>query len=204
MAPAAPKISKSKRERESTGENTSDLKKVRRSARLSQGANHQQLPSPLTAQESTSSVDSYHKEGTATPPEGRPSQIRHRTPEASPSHRKQVTSPIQETQLTQPYSQFVLPSDNLSDEVHDELEEGVWGYLFPLYQTAPETLVLKKRNACPLPGANRLGKDEPHQSNGKNFEAEEEAYEDTKKEGIASGGYLIGRHAECGMLNVVE
>ena len=33
---------------------------------------------------------------------------------------------------------------------------------------------------------------------GKNFEKEEEAYEETKLKGIASGGYLIGRHPECG------
>lgn len=32
----------------------------------------------------------------------------------------------------------------------------------------------------------------------KNFEKEEEAYEETKLKGIASGGYLIGRHPECG------
>jgi serine/threonine-protein kinase CHEK2 len=34
--------------------------------------------------------------------------------------------------------------------------------------------------------------------NGKDFEKEEEAYENTKLKGIASGGYLIGRHPECG------
>ena len=34
--------------------------------------------------------------------------------------------------------------------------------------------------------------------NSKDFEKEEEAYENTKLKGIASGGYLIGRHPECG------
>ena len=33
---------------------------------------------------------------------------------------------------------------------------------------------------------------------GKDFKQEEEAYEDTKQNGVASGGYLIGRHPECG------
>jgi serine/threonine-protein kinase Chk2 len=33
---------------------------------------------------------------------------------------------------------------------------------------------------------------------GKDYEKEEEAYEQTKLKGIASGGYLIGRHPECG------
>jgi serine/threonine-protein kinase Chk2 len=39
---------------------------------------------------------------------------------------------------------------------------------------------------------------------GKDYEKEEEAYEQTKLRGIASGGYLIGRHPECGeYFNVV-
>lgn len=62
---------------------------------------------------------------------------------------------------------------------------------------------MRKRNACPLPGLNdHFGKDggarQSKKGKGKDFEAEEEAYEETKLQGIASGGYLIGRHPECG------
>ncbi len=32
----------------------------------------------------------------------------------------------------------------------------------------------------------------------KDYGKEEEAYEQTKLKGVASGGYLIGRHPECG------
>jgi serine/threonine-protein kinase Chk2 len=87
--------------------------------------------------------------------------------------------------------------------VNDEAEEGVWGYLLPLDPKYGKSLVLKKRNACPLPGGmqdfgkasgNRMSKN----GKGKDYEKEEEAYEQTKLQGIASGGYLIGRHPECG------
>lgn len=59
-------------------------------------------------------------------------------------------------------------------------------------------MVLKKRSACPLPDSNCFNK--PRQGLATDLEREEEAYEETKKKGIASGGYLIGRHPECGML----
>lgn len=52
-------------------------------------------------------------------------------------------------------------------------------------------------------GIENFGKskgDRPSESNGKDFGAEEEAYEETMIKGIASGGYLIGRHPECGKL----
>ena len=82
-------------------------------------------------------------------------------------------------------------------------EEGVWGYLLPLDQKYGKSLVLKKRNACPLPsGMEDYGKDrgDRHSSigGGKDFSKEEDAYEQTKFKGIASGGYLVGRHPECG------
>jgi serine/threonine-protein kinase Chk2 len=81
--------------------------------------------------------------------------------------------------------------------VDDEVKEGVWGYLFPLDAKHGSSLVLRKRNACPMPdNKSTFGKDS---ANGKkDFEKEEEAYEETKLKGIASGGYLIGRHPECG------
>jgi serine/threonine-protein kinase Chk2 len=52
-------------------------------------------------------------------------------------------------------------------------------------------------------GMENFGKsrgDRHSESNGKDFAAEEDAYEQTKFKGIASGGYLMGRHPECGRL----
>jgi serine/threonine-protein kinase Chk2 len=109
-----------------------------------------------------------------------------------------ISSPPQDTQA---FSQFVYPTSALSDDVKDEVEEGVWGYLLPLDQKLGKSLVLRKRNACPLPdGMERFGKDggDRQGEKGKDFAKEEDAYEQTKFNGIASGGYLIGRHPECG------
>jgi serine/threonine-protein kinase Chk2 len=96
----------------------------------------------------------------------------------------------------------------LSDEVKDEVEEGVWGYLLPLDQKYGKSLVLRRRNACPKPdgieevgkyGGNRKNKnDENKNDEAKVFEKGEEAYEQMQLKGTASGGYLIGRHPECG------
>lgn len=110
------------------------------------------------------------------------------------------SSPPQDTQA---FSQFVYPTSALSEEVKDETEEGVWGYLLPLDPKYGKSLVLKKRNACPLPGGMEdFGKDSGNKMSangkGKDYQKEEEAYEQTKLKGIASGGYLIGRHPECG------
>ena len=158
----------------------------------------QQLPSPVTkepsdASTSSSSSDAY-KEATATPPEGRPSQLHHRPIDnSSPPG---FSSPPQETQA---FSQFVYPTSALSNEVEDETKEGVWGYLIPLDPQYGKTLVLKKRNACPLPeDLANFGKSKKGQY--KDFEKEEEGYEANKLKGIASGGYLVGRHPECGTL----
>ena len=82
-----------------------DTKKPRRSERISSQTQttplkeklKSYLPSPLTHQESTRSDD--YKESTASPPEGRPSQIRHRTPISPPAHYTQgLSSPQSDTQ----------------------------------------------------------------------------------------------------------
>ncbi|KAI9745466.1 MAG: hypothetical protein M1818_001000 [Claussenomyces sp. TS43310] len=111
-----------------------------------------------------------------------------------------MSSPPQDTQ---PFSQFIFPTSDLSDEVEDEDQEGVWGYLLPLdAKSGNKTLVLRQRTACPMPGTEVLGEDGVGSSvRGKrNFGLEEEAYEETKLKGIASGGYLIGRHPECDLV----
>lgn len=139
---------------------------------------------------------------TATPPEGRPSQIHHHELPNSLNDKYAFSSPPQDTQA---FSQFVHPAPTLSEEVQDEMEEGVWGYLLPMDQKYGKSLVLRKRNACPLPDSEELSstkkgaaKRQSKSTKGTDPKKEEDAYENTKFKGIASGGYLIGRHPECG------
>ena len=74
----------------------------------------------------------------------------------------------------------------------------MWGYLIPLDHKFGDALVLRDRAACPLPDSKKILKQKPRKNASKGgFEEQEEAYERTKIKGIASGGYLIGRHAEC-------
>lgn len=187
-----------------------DAKKPRRSQRLSsltqttplKEKNKSYLPSPLTHRESTATEE--YKELTASPPEGRPSQIRHRTPPNSSQipNTQGLSSPPSDTQV---FSQFVIPRKSLSYEVEDEDAEGVWGYLVPIDEIFGETLVLRSRSACPAPyptsdfgkGSKKRGKAETGVAS---FAKEERDYEAEKKiKGFPSGGYLIGRHPECGM-----
>lgn len=151
---------------------------------------HNQLPSPLTHLTDNSGT---YKEPTAEPPEGRPSQVTHRKPEETYSQAQRLSSPPQDTQAF-PTSQYVDANAALSDEVEDEVKEGVWGYLFPLNtRYGGRCVVLKKRVACPRP--NDAGSPADSKKNDKSpLEQEEKA--NTK--GVPSGGYLIGRHPECG------
>ena len=193
----------------STGEKH-DTKKPRRSERLSSQTQttplkdkfKSYLPSPLTHQESTKSDD--YKELTASPPEGRPSQIRHRTPPiSSPALRTQgLSSPPSDTQ---PFSQFLLPPNTRSYEVEDEEAEGVWGYMVPVDLSFGDNLVCKARAACPAPYPNaNFGRGTKNRGTAQlettNYVDEEKHYEDEKRlTGFPGGGYLIGRHPECGM-----
>lgn len=213
-----------------------DLKKPRRSQRISSSTQQSQpeakktplkekhqsyLPSPLTHKESTvtESDEEHSRQSTPPPPEGRPSQIRHRTPNASPTRDTQgglntqgpftqngyntqsgLSSPPSDTQA---FSQFVFPSKTLSHEVDDEEAEGVWGYLVPVDAVFGKTLVLKTRTACPAPypkgGFGKGTKDRAKGTAGVNFKQQEHDYEKRKvTEGFPAGGYLIGRHIECG------
>ena len=145
------------------------------------------------------SGDTARKEDTPTPSAFRTDEVTPRKKDDWPQSQA-LSSPPQDTQ---PLSQYVDRHPALSDEVEDEIKEGVWGYLVsldPKYGDKP--LVLKRRNACPMPDALLAAANvkENGNSNGvNNAPAEaEEAYERTKLKGIASGGYLIGRHPECG------
>ena len=167
--------------------------------------NNPQLPSPLTRQESTTTQS--FREGTVTPPKGLPpaakpaSQVPHHrvTPGSSPPSAAFSSPPPD----TQPFSQFVLPSQSLSRDVLDEEREGVWGYLLPVDHNFGDTLVLRKRSACARPGpSGEFGRGGEARAKGetalKNYEEEEDKYEEAKQRGMPSGGYLIGRHPECG------
>lgn len=70
----------------------------------------------------------------------------------------------------------------------------MWGYLVPLDQQYGKPLVLRKRNICPVPdGTEQDGNDVDQ-------DEEEGSHVKSKSKGVASGGYLIGRHPECGKL----
>ena len=150
----------------------------------------------MTHQEST--VTEQYKEATATPPEGRPSQIRHITP-TSPSQLG-LSSPPQDTQ---PLSQFIYPPRDLGDE--DEEEEGTWGYLFPMNAQYGHRLVMKKRSFCPAPIrpleiGRETKKNKKVRSEHELVENEENYEENKMDDGFPSGGYLLGRHQECDLL----
>jgi serine/threonine-protein kinase CHEK2 len=184
-----------------------DIKKPRRSQRISSQShphspttpivNKNYLPSPLTNQESTA-TETY-KDGTVTPPEGRPSQIRHHTPASSP-RLNSLSSPPGDTQ---PFSQFLFPPQDLEDS-DEEPDENTWGYLLPLDERFGKKLKMKKRPACPAPSApleiSKLKKKHKERVTG-NLAKDEEKYERTKREvGHPSGGYLVGRHPECDLI----
>ncbi|KAL8737652.1 MAG: hypothetical protein Q9181_001466 [Wetmoreana brouardii] len=193
-----------KRALPSTGDDDLDSKKVRRSDRISLQnqttplKNKSYLPSPLTHQESTA-TESY-KEATASPVEGRPSQINHRSPISSPPLDTQGLSPPSDTQ---PFSQFVYPPTAFPLDEDDEEAEGVWGYLVPIDSIFGNTLIMKKRTACPAPyPEDSFGQGSGKRSKGhcgsRDYVDEEKEYEKTKREaGFPAGGYIIGRHPEC-------
>jgi serine/threonine-protein kinase Chk2 len=103
-----------------------------------------------------------------------------------------ISSPPQDTQER---SQFTYETRALTDDVKDEEEEGVWGYLMPLDHKYGKSLVLRTRGACPIADESL---DITKIKKRKDPAGEEAEFEDSKIEGIASRGYLIGRHPECG------
>ena len=100
----------------------------------------------------------------------------------------------------------MYPGDGFSADVEDEEAEGVWGYLVPLDRKFGDTLVLRRRTACPAPTPQSdFGKGSATRGKGlsakQSYGKQEEAYEENKRSfGFPAGGYLIGRHPECGTL----
>lgn len=158
-------------------------------SRLKQG----HLPSPVTNKESTAS-DDFH-EGTVSPPENG-----HKTPQSqavrSPKGPAGLSSPPNDTQA---FSQFVYPPVNRTYAVEDEEGEEVWGYLVPMDDDMGKVMILRRREACPV-NSSMVGRTNGREKVSKGeYKDQEERYEEEKKEnGIAAGGYLIGRHRECG------
>lgn len=186
-----------KRALRSQDDTESDIKKPRRSDRVQEpgvdgNGVMQQLPTPLTHKES---VATESKDGTVTPPSQRPNIFAH--PKLDPNQILGLNSPPSDTQA---YSQFFYPPQGLSHEVKDEDGEGVWGYLLPLDSMAGETLVLRQRAACPAPTTAKAKKmTGTEKVRPSEYKSEEENYEERKIDGVPAGGYLIGRHPECGM-----
>lgn len=133
-----------------------------------------------------STVRDRSNEATITPPE-KASQTRRPSP-ANPEPSRAPSSPPEDTQAL---SQFVYPPRNYADEVEDEAAEGVWGYLIPLDDKARTVLVLRKRDSCEGPRSNdskpKSGRGEQVKKTGNG-----------RKNGHSPGGYLVGRHPECG------
>ncbi|GMF75224.1 unnamed protein product [Aspergillus oryzae] len=169
-----------------------NLKKQRRSQRTTDQdqsqttpVNQSYLPTPLTQQNSTTT--DVTKEVTASP--GASSQVRCQTPLNSDSLQT-FSSPPGDTQAQ---SQFVYPPRAFADEVEDEAAEGVWGYLIPLDEKVRRPLVLRKRDSCEgHADAKSKGKA------GKATRRQDKSSEDKQAKIHPPGGYLVGRHPECG------
>jgi serine/threonine-protein kinase Chk2 len=146
----------------------------------------------LTNNESTATE--LFKDQTASPPEGRPSQIRHVTPISSPPLQG-LSSPPQDTQQL---SQFVYPPRDIEADLNDD--DGTWGYLFPM-TSAGHKLVMKRRSFCPAPAPPlEIGRQtvKSKKRGKKELEEAETEYEEAKQtQGFPAGGYLVGRHPEC-------
>lgn len=155
-----------------------------------------QLPTPLTflAVDDSSASEQRFKEPTATPPGGRPSQVAPRagssgSGNASGDEAGSYSSPPQDTQAMP--SQYIDPNQALSDEVKDEVKEGVWGYLMPLgARYGSRSIVMKKRVGCEDDSSSTCGSSKGAKKGGKKGKSNGSDHPSSK-------GYLIGRHPEC-------
>jgi serine/threonine-protein kinase Chk2 len=178
-----------------------DPKKPRRSDRHQSPAEslkNDQLPTPLTNKASNATDE----RGTVTPPSQKNSDQSTRNLR-SPYAVSGLSSPPTDTQ---PFSQFVYPPNGARPyAVEDEEGEGVWGYLLPVDDASADTFVLRRRTMCPIPGS-KIGRTTGTEKvNPKEYKNQEEEYEQAKADGgVVAGGYLIGRHPECGKLQLLR
>lgn len=188
-----------KRPRNEDNDNDDSQKKPRRSERLPAPSHvkddgkpfQTHLPSPVTRKASNSTEEHLSQTPAKSQADRQP------TPPSSPQQASGLNSPPSDTQ---PFSQFIPPVP-ISYEVEDEEAEGVWGYLIPVGGGAGnnDTLVLRRRAACPV-SREKVGRTTGKERVSSNeYKAQEEDYEKEKAEkGVPAGGYLIGRHVECG------
>lgn len=196
-------------------EGETESKKARRTgADKTPVSNKNQLPSPVTnlvdSTETTAATKGSKGSNDDSPARTRDDAKRdaaadgHTTPRKAeePYELSQaLSSPPQDTQ---PMTQLAEPNSGVTDdEEEDESLEGIWGYLVPLdARYGDKPLVLKKRSACPRPDQMELAaeKEKDSRSSKPSTIKDEEAYERTKTatDKAPSGGYLIGRHPECG------
>ncbi|OAA73983.1 Serine/threonine-protein kinase domain protein [Cordyceps fumosorosea ARSEF 2679] len=155
------------------------------------------LPSPLTTDATYGSSDA--KELTPTPAGAK--TVDETTPRKTEDDYAQLQALSSPPQDTQPVSQLLDKHLEFDVDAQDSTEEGVWGFLVPLdakYGDKPK--VLKKRCACPPNDSIKSATNAEKKDNVRETPPaihEEEAYERTQIGGIASRGYLIGRHPEC-------
>ncbi|KAH2188860.1 hypothetical protein KXV88_008981 [Aspergillus fumigatus] len=181
-----------KRGRVSTDNDSQDLKKPRRSQRITSKkqsqatpVNQTYLPTPLTELDSTAT--DVRNEVTATPPDS-PSQAL-----STVEQLKACSSPPGDTQAL---SQFVYPPRAFADEVEDEAAEGVWGYLIPLDDKVRDALVLKKRHSCDA----RKNGDLKTQPSKESQNSQAKSPISRQRSNRPPGGYLVGRHPECDLV----
>lgn len=131
------------------------------------------LPTPVTGPQSVATET--RNELTVTPPESPRDSHQQISSQSELSH---ATSSQPALEDTQALSQFVYPPRAFADDVKDEDAEGVWGYLLPLDENGNGPLVLRKRD------------DDPAKAKGKKAQK--------SKSAKSPGGFLVGRHPECG------
>jgi serine/threonine-protein kinase Chk2 len=184
-----------------------DTKKPRRSARNAAPdveeliTRNGALPSPVTKASNGESEPAGAKAHTESPDHDTRKHIEQRaTPVSSPPPSSLRPGGLQSPPGdTQPFSQF-LPPPPYSYEVEDEEGEGVWGYLVPI-DGVSDTLVMRKRAACPVPAKGLAANSGKKKVPKENFKEKEESYEEEKvTKGVPAGGYLLGRHPECDRL----
>lgn len=132
-----------------------------------------------------STATDVRNEVTATPPDS-PSQAL-----STVEQPKACPSPPGDTQAL---SQFVYPPRAFADEVEDEAAEGVWGYLIPLDDKVRDALVLRKRHSC---DARKNGDSKTQPSKGSQH-SQDKSLISRQRPNQPPGGYLVGRHPECG------
>ena len=80
----------------------------------------------------------------------------------------------------------------------------MWGYLLPIDACGgTDPLVLRRRTACPVPKTKAMKSDGKQKVQKDEYTRQEAAFEETKQDGKAASGYLIGRHPECGEYGLV-